>query len=45
MGSTKNYTEEPKPRTQQWEYNMKHNYIVLPRKTRAMGAIVSNAAA
>lgn len=40
-GGTTNYEEKPKPRTQQWEYNMKHHYIVLPRKQRAIGAIVS----
>ncbi len=40
-GSTTNYDEKPKPRTQQWEFNMKHHYIVLPRKNRAIGAIVS----
>jgi hypothetical protein len=40
-GSTTNYEDKPTPRTQQWEFNMKHNYIVLPRKQRAIGAIVS----
>ncbi len=40
-GRTKNYVKEPEPRTQQWEYNIRHNYIALPRKQRAIGAIVS----
>jgi len=40
-GRTKNYVKPPEPRTQQWEYNIRHNYIVLPRKNRAIGAIVS----
>lgn len=40
-GRTKNYAKQPEPRTQQWEYNIRHNYIVLPRKQRAIGAIVS----
>ncbi|RWW91856.1 phage major capsid protein [Flavobacterium cerinum] len=40
-GSTKNYEAKPEPRRQQWEYNMRHNYIVLPLKQRAMAAIVS----
>ncbi|MBL7868876.1 MAG: hypothetical protein JNM71_12750 [Flavobacterium lindanitolerans] len=40
-GSTKNYEDKPRPRSQQWEYNMRHNYIVLPRKQRAIAGIVS----
>ncbi|MDC9722371.1 MAG: hypothetical protein PSN34_06310 [Urechidicola sp.] len=44
-GLIKFYDEKPKPRTQQWEFNMRHNYIVLPRKARANGAIVSDAVA
>ncbi len=43
-GRSKNYEEKPKPRTQQWEYNIRHNFIALPRKQRAIGAIVSVAA-
>lgn len=40
-GKTINYEAKPEPRRQQWEYNMRHNYIVLPRKQRAIAAIVS----
>lgn len=40
-GSTKNYTDEPNTQTQKWMYNIRHNYIVLPRKARAIGAIIS----
>lgn len=43
-GRTKNYTKQPEPSTQQWEYNLRHNYIVLPRKQRAIGALISDAA-
>lgn len=43
QAGTKNYDDKPKPRTQQWEFNMKHHYIVLPRKSRGTGAIVSKA--
>lgn len=40
-GLTKNYTDKPGTQQQSWFYNIRHNYIVLPRKQRAMGAIVS----
>lgn len=40
-GMTKNYTDEPGTQQQAWFYNVRHNYIVLPRKQRAIGAIVS----
>ncbi|QEE51045.1 hypothetical protein FUA48_16110 [Flavobacterium alkalisoli] len=40
-GSTKNYTDEPTTQNHAWLYNVRHNYIVLPRKTRAQGAILS----
>lgn len=42
-GRSKNYTKQPEPSTQQWEYNVRHNAIVLPRKQRAIAAIVSDA--
>lgn len=46
MGSTKFYYDKAanNPRTQQNEMNYRHYYIVLPRKQRAIGAIVSDAA-
>jgi len=40
-GRTKNYTDEPGTQNQAWFYNVRHNYIVLPRKQRAIGALVS----
>lgn len=40
-GRTINYDAVPEPRNQQAEYNMRHNYIVLPKKQRAISAIVS----
>lgn len=40
-GSTKTYTSEPEPLNQQRLFNLRHYYIVLPRKQRAIGAIVS----
>jgi hypothetical protein len=40
-GFTKNYTDEPGTQLQSWMYNARHNYIVLPRKQRAIGCIVS----
>ena len=40
-GQTKNYTDAPNTQTQKWMYNIRHNYVVLPRKTRAYGAIIS----
>lgn len=40
-GMTKNYTDEPGTQQQAWFYNVRHNYIVLPRKERAIAAIVS----
>lgn len=40
-GLTKNYTDEPTTQNHAWMYNARHNYIVLPRKQRAIGAIVS----
>lgn len=43
-GRTKNYDKQPEPRTQQWEYNIRHNFIALPKKQRGIGAIVSIAA-
>ncbi len=42
-GRTKNYTDEPTTTMQQWLYNVRHNYIVLPRKVRGIAAIVSDA--
>ncbi|MGV4530500.1 hypothetical protein [Ornithobacterium rhinotracheale] len=41
-GMTKNYTDEPGTQQQAWFYNVRHNYIVLPRKERAYAAIVSD---
>ncbi|EKT3957687.1 conserved hypothetical protein [Flavobacterium psychrophilum] len=40
-GKTKSYVTLAEARNQQNEYSMRHNYIVLPRKQRAIGAIVS----
>jgi hypothetical protein len=40
-GLSKNYADEPTTQTHAWLYNVRHNYIVLPRKQRATGAIVS----
>ncbi|WP_136464937.1 hypothetical protein [Flagellimonas onchidii] len=40
-GLTKNYADEPTTQNHAWLYNVRHNYIVLPRKERAVGAIVS----
>jgi len=40
-GMTKNYEDKPGTQLQAWFYNVRHNYIVLPRKTRAIGCIVS----
>ncbi len=40
-GRTKNYTKEPEPEYQAWLYNVRHNYIVLPKKQRSIGAIIS----
>lgn len=42
MGSTKQYSKQPEPSTQQWEYNVRHYYVVLPKKQRAIAAIVSD---
>ncbi|MEE9408133.1 MAG: hypothetical protein V3V28_08670 [Polaribacter sp.] len=44
MGATVFYEDKPTPRTQQWEFNMKHFFIVLPRKARGIAAIVSDIA-
>lgn len=41
MGSTKQYTKQPEPSTQQWEYNVRHHYLVMPRKVRAVAAIIN----
>ncbi len=41
-GSTKQYADEPDTQTQEWRYNVRHYYIILPRKQRAIGAIVSD---
>lgn len=43
-GMTKNYADEPTTQNHAWLYNVSHNYIVLPRKNRAIGAIISPAA-
>lgn len=43
-GLTKNYQDEPTTQNHAWLYNIRHNYIVLPRKQRAFGAIISTAA-
>lgn len=43
-GMTKNYADEPGTQQQAWFYNVRHNYIVLPRKERAIAAIVSASA-
>lgn len=43
-GLTKNYEDEPTTQNHAWLYNIRHNYIVLPRKQRAIGAIISDAA-
>lgn len=40
-GSTKPYFSAPEPLNQQSLFNLRHYYIVLPRKQRAIGAIVS----
>lgn len=40
-GMTKSYADEPTTQNHAWLYNTKHNYVVLPRKERAVGAIVS----
>ena len=40
-GLTKNYADEPTTQNHAWLYNARHNYIVLPKKERAVGAIVS----
>ncbi|WP_027391785.1 hypothetical protein, partial [Aquimarina latercula] len=40
-GMTKNYADEPTTQNHAWLYNAKHNYVVLPRKERAHGAVIS----
>lgn len=40
-GMTKSYADNPTTQNHAWLYNAKHNYVVLPRKERAHGAIVS----
>lgn len=40
-GLTKNFADEPTTQNHAWLYNVRHNYIVLPRKERAVGAILS----
>ncbi len=40
-GRTKNYTKEPEPEFQRWLYNVRHNFITLPKKQRSIGAIIS----
>ena len=44
-GRTKNYTDEPDTQYQAWRYNVRHNFIALPKKLRSIGAIVSAAVA
>ena len=39
-GLTKNYQDEPTTQNHAWLYNIRHNYIVLPRKQRAIAAII-----
>ncbi len=41
-GSTRQYADDPTARMQQYEYAARHYYIVLPKKQRAIGAIVSD---
>lgn len=43
-GLTKNYVDEPNTQTQEWLYNVRHNYVVLPRKQRAIAALISDLA-
>lgn len=40
-GMSKNYTDEPDTQNQAWFYNIRHNFICLPRKQRAIAAIIS----
>ncbi|MGB1294867.1 MAG: hypothetical protein ACPG6V_05255 [Flavobacteriales bacterium] len=40
-GSSQNFVDKPSTQTQRWMFNVRHNYIVLPKKKRAIGAIVS----
>jgi len=40
-GLTKNYTDEPTTQNHAWLYNVRHNYVVLPRKERGIAAIIS----
>ena len=40
-GRTKNYTSKPEPKYQAWLYNVRHNFITLPKKQRSIGAIIS----
>lgn len=40
-GSTKVYTDPANTQTQEQAFNLRHYYIVLPKKQRAIGAIVS----
>jgi len=40
-GRTKNYASEPEPKYQAWLYNVRHNFIALPKKQRSIGAIIS----
>lgn len=42
-GSTKIYTNLPDTQNQAWMFNVRHNYIVLPKKERAYSAIMSDA--
>jgi len=42
-GSSKNYVDEPDTQNQAWMYNIRHNYIVSPKKARAYSAIMSDA--
>lgn len=41
-GLTKNYVDEPDTQTHSWMYNVRHNYVVLPKKERAIAAIISD---
>jgi len=42
IGKSKNYTDEPTTQNHAWFYNVRHNYIVLPKKERAISAIISD---
>ena len=42
MGSTQQFHDEPTARMQQHEYSARHFYMCMPKKLRAVGAIVSD---